>query len=91
MTPAEQLPVLLQPGGRAVPLAAVTDPAAHWHVLGQTRDGSVPSSFVRAEIAGGCWVALVPTVWLAQPGTVVSLTRQTLPEPALLTGWAHFC
>jgi hypothetical protein len=61
MTQTETLPVLLLPGGRVVPIGGVADPAARWQVLGQTRDGNVPSSFVRAEIAGGCWAALVPT------------------------------
>jgi hypothetical protein len=88
-----QLRVRLRPDGQVASETAVLDPLGAWRVLGCTRHNGVSVAFVRAEIAGACWVALVPTAHLepGRRGPLVTLERQGQPGQDPLVGWAHFC
>ena len=65
---------------------------ATWEVLGQIRHDGEPMAFVRAEMAGVTWAALVPSPGIETDNRrpVVTLTRQSEPHPPL-SGWALFC
>ena len=90
----ERLQVLLQPDGRVLTSLAVDDPAARWQVVGWTREAGTAVSFIRAEIAGASWAAIIPSTALAaseQGAVVVVLSRQTPDDQVPLSGWARFC
>jgi len=65
---------------------------ATWEVLGRVRRGGEAMAFVRAEMAGVTWTALVESPALEADGgeMVVTLARQSEPHPPL-SGWARFC
>jgi hypothetical protein len=65
---------------------------ATWEVLGQIRLDGEPMAFVRADMAGVTWTALVrsPGLETDNGSPVVTLTRQSEPHPPL-SGWALFC
>ena len=63
-----------------------------WEVLGQIRRGSEAMAFVRAEMAGVTWAALVesPELEAGDGRPIVTLRRQSEPHPPL-SGWIRFC
>jgi hypothetical protein len=65
---------------------------ATWETLGTIHQGGQRMVFVRADIAGESWGALVKSEWLDQvAGTpLVTLARQSVPSQAPLRGWNHF-
>lgn len=90
----ERLQVLLKPDGRVLTSLPVDDPAARWQVVGWTREAGAAVSFIRAEIAGASWAAIIPSTALAAPAqgaVVVVLSRQTPADQVPLSGWARFC
>ncbi len=60
-SPASQLEVRLLSRGRVAPLEGNPDPDARWLVLGSVSQAGKQMGFVRAELAGASWIALVNT------------------------------
>jgi hypothetical protein len=88
-----RLRVRLRPDGQVASETSVLDLLCAWRVVGCTRHNGVSVAFVRAEIAGACWVALVPTAHLEPvgQGPLVTVERQGQPGQDPLVAWAHFC
>jgi hypothetical protein len=90
-----QIRVLLLADGRVVPPEGSFVPGAGegtWEVLGQVRRGGEAMAFVRAEMAGVTWAALVesPELEAGDRSPIVTLRRQSEPHPPL-SGWIRFC
>jgi hypothetical protein len=79
---------VMMPEGDVAPGAS----EATWEVLGRIRHDGEPMAFVRAEMAGVTWAALVrsPGLEAVDGRPVVTLTRQSEPHPPL-SGWTRFC
>ena len=79
---------VMMPEGGFVPGAG----EGTWEVLGRVRRGSEAMAFVRAEMAGVTWTALVesPALEAGDRRPIVTLTRQSEPHPPL-SGWIRFC
>ncbi|HEX2282224.1 MAG TPA: hypothetical protein VHG52_10750 [Thermomicrobiales bacterium] len=95
MDDPSQIRVLLLSEGRVVLPEGGTVPGAHeatWEILGRVRRDGESMAFVRAEMAGETWTALVrsPGLEAVDGSPVVTLTRQSEPHPPL-SGWARFC
>jgi hypothetical protein len=90
-----QIRVLLLADGRVVTPEGSFVPGAGegtWEVLGQVRRGGEAMAFVRAEMAGVTWAALVenPALEAGDRRPIVTLVRQSEPHPPL-SGWIRFC
>jgi len=71
---ASHLEVRLLAHGRVVPVEGTADPEACWHVLGSVPQAGQRMCFVRAELAGTSWTALVQTEDLEQEGLNLRVT-----------------
>ena len=77
------LEVLLLPRGRVALPGADPDSKATWELLGRTWEADTALGFVRIELAGASWAALVPEERLArnERGVRVTVRRQSRPAP----------
>lgn len=87
------LEVLLLPRGRVALPGADPDSKATWELLGRTWEADTALGFVRIELAGASWAALVPEERLArnERGVRVTVRRQSSLPQEPLVGWALFC
>jgi hypothetical protein len=92
-----QIRVLLLADGRVIMPEGGFMPGAGegegtWEVLGKVRRGGEAMAFVRGEMAGVTWAALVesPELGAGDRRPIVTLTRQGEPHPPL-SGWIRFC
>ena len=86
------LEVRLLSRGRVAPLEGTPDPEARWQVLGSIPQDGHQMCFVRAELAGSSWTALVNTESLQQEALNLRVTlAQQSGAPIPLRGWLHFC
>jgi hypothetical protein len=88
--------VRLLPDGRiALPGAGKTGAAkdGRWHILGSVRQDGRRMAFVRAEIGGESWAALIELERLRSDAAnpLVRLKRQSSSGSQPLTGWLLFC
>ena len=85
------LEVRLLSRGRVAPLEGIPDPEARWYVLGSFPQGGQLMDFVRAELAGTSWTALVPTEELAKDSLDLRVTlAQQSGEHVPPWGWHHY-
>jgi hypothetical protein len=92
----DTLLVALLTGGRLRILGGAVDPHdadARWQSLGWVWQDGQRMVFVRAEIAGESWSSLVCDDRLdpRDPGSPITLTRQTTQPFETLSGWPLFC
>lgn len=67
------------------------DPEARWQVLGSIPQGGQRMYFVRADLAGASWTALVDTEELEQETLNVRVTlAQQSGERVPRWGWHHY-
>lgn len=85
------LEVRLLARGRVAPLEGTADPEACWQVLGSIPQDGQRMYFVRAELAGASWTALVQTEALEQEGLNLRVTlAQQSGEHIPVWGWHHY-
>jgi len=85
------LEVCLLARGRIAPMEGTPDPEARWQVLGSIPQGGQRLYFVRAELAGASWKALVQTEELEQEGLNLRVTlAQQSGEHVPRWGWHHY-
>ena len=91
ISPLSCLEVRLLSRGRVAPLEGSPDPEAHWQVIGSIPQGGQRMCFVRAELAGASWTALVQTEALEQEGLNLRVTlAQQSGEHVPPWGWHHY-
>jgi hypothetical protein len=85
------LEVRLLASGRVAPLEGTPDPEACWQVLGSIPQSGQRMYFVRAELAGTSWTALVQTEDLEKESLNLRVTlAQQSGEQAPPWGWHHY-
>jgi hypothetical protein len=91
MIQTPHLEVRLLESGRVAPLEGTPDPEARWQVLGSIPLGGHQMYFVRAELAGASWTALVQTEALEQEDLNLRVTlAQQSGEHVPPWGWHHY-
>jgi hypothetical protein len=90
---AAHLVVRLLPDGRVAVPGSAPEADAVWQLLGYTHHAGARMGFVRAELAGASWTALVEPAWLERPKREarVTLARQGDAQREPLVGWILFC
>jgi hypothetical protein len=85
------LEVCLLSRGRVATLEGNPDPEARWQVLGSVPQAGERMYFVRAELAGASWTALVQTEALEEEGLNLCVTlAQQSGEHVPPWGWHHY-
>jgi hypothetical protein len=88
----DQVRALLFSDGRAVVYDNPLTQLANWRLLGRIRQDGELLSFLRIDVAGDSWTALVPSTSLEQEPMplCVSLLRRSGSEREPLSGWPLF-